>query len=31
VSEFEPLPFPEGAWASDEIALGLADDEWWSP
>jgi hypothetical protein len=31
LDEFEELPFPEGAWASWEIAFGLADDEWWSP
>jgi len=31
IDEFEGLPFPDGAWASEEIALGLADDEWWAP
>ena len=25
--EFEGVPFPEGCWASEEIALGVAGDD----
>jgi hypothetical protein len=31
LDEFDSLPFPEGVWAPEEIALGIADDDWWAP